>query len=221
MNHWNTILEIIFPLKCISCGEKGTDLCLKCISDSPPVEHESAKWIFSLFDYRHPPIKKAIKLMKYAGKKRIAYVLAEVMYGKILEELADLRLMENFREPILIPIPLSRNRIRERGYNQTKLMVEKLIELDGKYKNFEGELEILIKIKNTKNQAHIKNKKERLNNLVDSFSIKNSLKNIQKIKDRNIILIDDVVTTGATLTEAKKILKQNGAKKVIAFTVAH
>ena len=221
MSLCSTILEIVFPIKCVSCGKRGADLCVKCLSDSPPVERENKKWIFSIFDYRHPPIKKAIKLMKYGGKKRIAYVLAEVMYGRILEELADLQIMENFRKPILIPIPLSWKRRRGRGYNQAELIAEKLIELDTKHENFTLEKGILIKIKNTENQAHIEDRRERLNNIIGSFSIKNNEGNMQKIKNRNIILIDDVVTTGATLEEAKKVLRQAGVKKIIAFTIAH
>src|SRR3989344_8595481 len=120
MGFLNTILEVVFPAYCVSCGKSGLDFCVKCLAESPPAERESARWIFSLFDYRHPPIKKAIKLMKYRGKKRIAFVWAEVMYGKILEELSELYVMENFREPILIPIPLSSKRHRERGYNQSE-----------------------------------------------------------------------------------------------------
>ncbi|KKP65076.1 MAG: Phosphoribosyltransferase, partial [Candidatus Nomurabacteria bacterium GW2011_GWF2_35_12] len=71
--------------------------------------------------------------------------------------------------------------------------------------------------KETEHQVNIKDRRDRLKNLSDSFSVKNP----EIIKDKNIILIDDVLTTGATLTEAKKILKSFGAKKVIAFTVAH
>ena len=84
---------------------------------------------------------------------------------------------------------------------------------------------ILIKNKETEHQAHIKNRKERLKNLIGSFTIKsskqNAKENISIIKGRNIILIDDITTTGATLNEAKKILRQAGARKIIAFTVAH
>jgi len=57
--------------------------------------------------------------------------------------------------------------------------------------------------------------------LLGSFAIKNTEKNSNLIKKRNVILIDDIITTGATLAEAKKILKQAGARKIIAFTVAH
>ncbi|KKS56700.1 MAG: Competence protein F, partial [Candidatus Nomurabacteria bacterium GW2011_GWF1_42_40] len=79
------------------------------------------------------------------------------------------------------------------------------------------EKDILIKPKDTKHQAHIENRSERLKNIIGSFTVKNS----EIIKGRNIILIDDILTTGATLSEARKVLKRAGARKVIAFTVAH
>src|SRR3990167_4712176 len=115
MKFLNTILDIIFPAKCISCGMAGSDLCIKCLSDAPTAERESAKWIFALYDYRHPPIKKALWLFKYKGKRRLAAVFAEALHGRIMEELSELSIMENFREPLLVPIPLARGRRRERG----------------------------------------------------------------------------------------------------------
>ena len=219
MRFLNTILDIVFPIRCISCETIGADLCLKCLTESKPAERETAEWIFPLYDYRHPPIKKAVWLLKYRGKKKLAGILAEAMYGRILEELAELSIMENFRDPILIPIPLSPKRYRERGFNQAELIGKKLIELQNSSprKSFVLEKNILMKIKETKHQAQIKDRRERLKNLTGSLAIKNA----QLIKGRNIILIDDVTTTGATLNEAKKILKQSGARKVIAFTIAH
>ena len=145
--------------------------------------------------------------------------------------------MENFIEPVLIPIPLSPKRYRERGYNQAQLICEELIKINnlrhgvdvnnannayirhGVYMQLEKK--ILIKPKETEHQARIKNRNIRLKNLSGSFVIKNTAENIARIKRKNIILIDDIITTGATLSEARKVLKQNGARKVIAFTVAH
>lgn len=241
MHILDTILNVIFPVNCICCGKRGLDLCLGCLSDSPQAERESANWIFPLFDYRHPAIKKSIWLLKYKGKKKLANIFAEIMYVKIMEELSELSLMRNFREPILIPIPLSLKRYRERGYNQTELICKELIKIQKRNyltppsaplslsrRGARGEVSILnenltllnnvlIKTKETEHQVKIKDRRERLKNLSDSFSVKNP----EFIKNKNIILIDDVLTTGATLTEAKKILKQFGAKKVIAFTIAH
>lgn len=223
MGFLNTILDTIFPVNCLSCGKNGQNFCRGCLSYSPPAERESAKWIFPLFDYRHPPIKKAIWLLKYKGKKSVADVFAEVMYGHILEELADLKVMENFKEAILIPIPIERNRKKERGFNQAELICEKLAKLDlpaqaDGNRNFELRNDILIKIKDTGHQARIENRSVRLKNIVDSFALKDEKINL---KGQNIILVDDVTTTGATLSEAKKVLKTAGARKVIAFTIAH
>lgn len=219
MHILDTILNIVFPVNCVACEKKGFDLCLKCLSDSPLAERESANWIFPLFDYRHPAIKKSIWLLKYKGKKRLASIFAEILYDKIIEELSELSVLNNFSEPVLIPIPLSKKRLRERGYNQAELICKELIEINNLRHgvNWRLEKDILIKIKETEHQVNIKERRDRLKNLANSFSIKNP----EIIKGKNIILIDDVLTTGATLTEAKKILKQNGAKKVIAFTIAH
>lgn len=214
----DNILDFLFPARCVGCGASISYFCQKCLSDSPPAERESASWIFPMFDYRHPPIKKALWLLKYKNRKGVAGTFAKVLHGRILEELSDLNIMQNFRDPILIPIPLSKQRQKERGYNQAELLCKELVKLDNGV-NFKLESGILIKPKDTEHQARIKNRSMRLKNIIGSFAIKTGAENL--IAKRNIILIDDILTTGATLTEAKKILKQSGARKIIAFTVAH
>ena len=158
-------------------------------------------------------------MLKYKGKRKLATVFAEIIYGRILEELADLQVMQNFTDPLLIPVPLEKDRQKERGFNQAELICRELTKLDNNI-NFSLKTDILIKIKNTKHQAKVENRSERLRNIIGSFGI-NEKQTDTKLEGRNIILIDDVITTGATLTEAKKILKRAGARKVVAFTVAH
>jgi competence protein ComFC len=138
------------------------------------------------------------------------------MYGRILEEIGDLRVMENFIAPIFIPIPLSPKRRRERGFNQAELIARNLFLL-GKDDDFEIKDNILVKPKDTAHQAQLENRTKRLRNLSGTFQVRNP----ELILGKNIILIDDVTTTGATLTEARKILLEAGARKVIAFTFAH
>ena len=219
MKFLDTIFDIVFPANCISCKRRGSNLCIKCLSDSPLAERESANWIFPLFDYRHPPIKKSIWLLKYKNKRALANVFAEIIYDKIIEELSELSVMKNFYEPVLVPIPLSSKRYRERGYNQAELICRELVNIDNLRHGVDMKMEknILVKIKETEHQVKIKERGERLKNLSGSFSVKNE----KLIKGKNIILIDDVTTTGATLNEARKTLKNFGAKKIIAFTVAH
>ncbi len=178
--------------------------------------------------------------MKYKGRKTLAKTFAEIMHGRIMEELADLYILKNFRDPVLIPIPLSAKRRRERGYNQAELLCEEIIKIEkeiasevsrtvldteprkqGIWGKKSGGLEmlvnVLVKTKETEHQARIKNRSERLANLRGTFAVKNK----ELVKGRNVILIDDVVTTGGTLSEARKTLRLVGARQIIAFTIAH
>lgn len=223
MNFLDTILELVFPSRCLGCAQRGSLLCPACLSEFPTAERESAEWIFPLYDYRHPPVKKALWYLKYNGRKQLAHVLAEAMYEKIAEELAELYLLENFTSPLLIPIPLSPKRKRERGFNQSEILCREIISEHtlrssrAKSINLELGRDLLIKPKETEHQARIRERKARLRNIVGSFTAINE----SKLKGRNVILIDDILTTGATLTEAKKVLKRAGARKIIAFTIAH
>ncbi len=227
----NNILDIIFPVRCVSCNRNGAELCRECLIGCPTTEHESAKWIFPVYEYRHPPIRKTLWLLKYNNKKRVARIFAETLYESILQELSDLAVLENFTNPILIPIPLSHERYRERGYNQAELLCREIIKVShlrdsvdvnthfSHGLNMQLENNILIRSENKEHQAKIRDRRTRLKNIIGSFSINSAEEN--KIKNRNIILIDDITTTGATLSEAKKVLRKAGARKVIAFTVAH
>ena len=223
MHFLNTILDIVFPSKCVICGKNGVEICINCLSNVPSAERESAQWIFPIFDYRNPSIKKSIWFLKYKGRKSLANIFAKVIYGSILEELSELSILENFTNPILIPIPLSLKRSKERGFNQTEIICRELIKIDNIRDKIPLQFEnkILIKTKDTPHQALIKNRNERLKNLIGSFSVPDEKIAKEKIKNRNIILIDDITTTGATLNEARKILKSHGARKIIAFTIAH
>ncbi|MDQ3244774.1 MAG: hypothetical protein M3P22_00270 [bacterium] len=217
----NIILDFIFPVDCISCGKRGEYLCIVCLAQIQEAQRESLSWVFPLFDYRDPLIKKALHLLKYKHKKPIANIFGSVLYNRIIEELSELSLLENFTQPLLIPIPLAPKRKTERGFNQSLLICKYLMQIDktNRQNSFELRYDILIKPKDTTHQAHIHNRTERLKNLLGSFNI--NIKNQTLVKNRNIILIDDITTTGATLSEAKKTLKKYGAKKIIAFTIAH
>jgi len=211
-----TILDIVFPNYCSNCKKRGFDICESCLNQAQISEKEVEQYTYPLYDYRDIIIKKSIWNLKYKNKKNLAKIFAQILYPKILEELADLKAFENFKNPIIIPIPLSKKRLKERGYNQSLLIAQEIQKID-RNKSFILLKNVLLKKKETIHQAHIKNKKERLANLIGTFFVENQ----ELIKNRNIILIDDVVTTGATIKEAKKELKKNGARKVIAFTVAH
>ena len=166
----------------------------------------------SLFDYRNEVIKKAIWYLKYRNKKTIAAILARGLYDRLLPELDELQTFQNFGEPVLVAVPLSKKRLRERGYNQSALIAEELAQLTG-FKL----LNCVTKIKETPTQVSIKDRAKRLANLQGSFRVFNK----EKIKDKNILLIDDVTSTGATIEELRKTLLEAGAGKVLGLTIAH
>ena len=110
---------------------------------------------------------------------------------------------------------MHKNNMRERGYNQSELILKEILKID-KGNNFDVSFDALSKNKETPHQSKLKNKKDRLNNLKNCFFANEHL-----VKNRNIILIDDVITTGTTMNEATRTLKNAGAKKVIGFSLAH
>ncbi|MEO8637667.1 MAG: phosphoribosyltransferase family protein [Candidatus Taylorbacteria bacterium] len=174
------------------------------------------KDIHPLFEYRHPLVREAIWQIKYKGNRKITKLLSEILYEEIVAEIEDRALFENFKNPLLIPVPTSKKRLQKRGFNQMELLGGELKSLD-ENRTFEFSPGILIKIKDTLPQTLLKDRRLRLGNLVGCFAVTDA----QKIKNRNIILIDDVLTTGATLAEAKRALINAGARRVIAFTLAH
>jgi predicted amidophosphoribosyltransferase len=99
MRYLDTILELIFPSSCLACTRRGSDLCNACLASLPLAERECAEWIFPLFDYRHPSVKGAIFLFKYKGRKRLAKILGQALYERMLEEL------KTSREPCLSQFP--------------------------------------------------------------------------------------------------------------------
>jgi len=220
------LLDFLFPTHCVGCHTSGAYLCETCLSKAEVSLRETndpsrtggaeAGDVISLFNYRDKNIKKALWGLKYSNKVEVAKILAGVLYDRILEELADRKLFDNFVDPLLIPIPLSKKSLRKRGFNQVELIAREIVTLDNN-NSFTLDTNVLYKIKDTKNQMSIKDKQERLTNLRGAFDIKNK----EKIEQKNIILLDDIQTTGATLNEAKKVLKNAGARNIISFTIAH
>ena len=208
---WN----FIFPLSCVGCARHGSTLCTKCLSEISLANTSADKNIYPVFDYKHPVIKQALWELKFKNNKAVARPLAQALYDKMLEEMQELETFQGFTRPLLIPIPLSKKREKERGYNQSELLCKELSFIDSV--SFTFCKNVLYKPFDTKQQTKTRNRSERKNNLCGCFAVRHK----EKIKDRNIILIDDIMTTGATIAEARKVLKMSDAKKIVAFTVAH
>ncbi len=172
--------------------------------------------IFSIFYYKNTDVKKLVKLIKYKGDRRATSQASKVIYDYLLEDISEKMELYNFTRPIIIPIPATRHRMKEHGFNQCERIVRCIENID-KSSFFEFSYNNLVKIKENLSQAHTKNKLDRIKNIKNSFSVKFP----KRIYARNIILIDDVWTTGATIEEARRELFREGAREVVAYTIAH
>lgn len=213
---WRTFLDILFPLACLGCKRPGTALCLTCLQTVPPPEKILDETIYSLFSYRHPLIRRSIWMLKYKNRPGITESMGKVLYERMIMEYDDLLQFKNFRSPIVIPIPLSKKREHSRGYNQAALLSRAAL-LHDVEKLFSYSDNLVLRARDTKPQAHIKNRMRRLENIRGSFIVPSQ----GEVRGKNIILIDDVTTTGATVREVKSVLKKAGARHIVAFTIAH
>lgn len=203
----NKLLDLLFPLECLCCGKEGFDLCATCLENLKPAKKQNFPWIISLGNYHDEAMKNILWHIKKQPNRRAASVIAQAFSDMILNRPTDPSLW------IFIPIPINKTRFRERGYNQSELLAKPL----GKLFGFPVSIKTLIKIKRTKKQGTSKSKEERLQNIAGSFAVKNNT----HIVGKNVILVDDVATTGSTLSEARKTLLAAGAKRVMAWTVAN
>lgn len=167
-----------------------------------------------LFDYRDKLIKKLIWSLKYKGSKKVAKVFAEVLDEYLLEELSELHMFSSFENPLLIPIPLSEKRMRERGFNQSQRVAQELSE---RMPTLELCTDVLVRIKDTPSQTTLSGKNMRADSIKGAFAIQYP----KKIKGHDVILLDDVITTGSTMREARRTLLDVGARNVMCVALAH
>ncbi len=204
-------LDWIFPISCMICGLGKVGLCNNCAKKLPKPETNLPDWIFPLWSYKHKSIREMIVQLKTFPLTARLEPVGSLLYHHLCHTLEKRNLI--CIQPIIIPIPISPTRFRERGYNQSELIARSIIPY---MKKSILRTDILYKIRESKKQALL-HKTDRSDNAHDLFQVRNQL----VIKNRDIILIDDVVTTGATLSDARALLLQNGARNVYAVTIAH
>jgi competence protein ComFC len=173
---------------------------------------DADKDLICLYPYKNSLIKKSILDVKSHGNRAVAYILGQALHETLVEEIGERSPLENFVRPLLVPIPMTRESLRERGWNQCVILAEAFKRHD-RANEFDLLPEALAKIRATEDQVG-KGRKERFENLRDCF------KASPIVKDRNVVVLDDIRTTGATLMEAKKALLAEGARKVICVALA-
>ncbi len=209
------VLSLLFPDRCAGCTLSGTALCELCVRKLRTAERETARGIVAAFDYRDPIIRQVLWQLKYYRRSHLGPIVGTLLYETLIEEVSELRIFASGRPILVIPVPLSKKRRKERGYNQAEHIARGFCESGGA--NFELCTDAVVKIKDTAPQARIANRTKRLANIRGAYHVIHP----EKIRGRTIIVMDDITTTGGTITEIMNILKSSGARKAIGFAVAH
>lgn len=220
------LLDLLFPQNCLGCGKNGAIICKNCQESIPEAEDSansennlSSIPTIAVACYKNEILKNAIWLLKYKKIKIAAEPLSELISDRCIENLSEINIFYSIKDCLIIPIPISKIRLKERGFNQAELIASNLtkkLAINMPMINFSFEQNLLKKIRETSSQVLMKDRVKRLKNLKGSFRVETP----EKIKNKNIILIDDVSTTGATLHEATSVLKKAGARIVIPIVVA-
>lgn len=209
------ILDFIFPEVCGVCEDICKEgLCTKCRLELQKYKVEQNININNkyfdelLYLYRYEGlIRNMIIKCKFNEKPYIYRIFAREIINSI-------KLYENIKNcDIIIPVPIHKKRELERGYNQTDIIC-KIISNSLEKKLYSN---ILIKIQNNEPQSKL-NRVQRKKNVLGVYKVND--KYLKKILKKTILLVDDVYTTGATVNECSKILKQSGVKKVIVLVIA-
>ncbi len=221
------ILDLIFPKFCVICKKFGQYICQDCRRQVIPYKNKychicskpsfiglnhtncygELDGVFSFFEYKGN-IKKVIKSLKYSLVYSVWEEIFNLIPQTIVEDLRKIKKVNNIA--YLQKITLHDIRLKQRGFNQ----VQPLESYISKLLNYKS-IDILKRTKATLPQAQMKDKTERKINIKGAFTLKP-----ESIKDKVIILIDDVYTTGSTCKEAAKTFKEQGAYKVFAITLA-
>jgi ComF family protein len=203
--NFEKILHLLFPAGCVYCGrisdEKIHGLCPVC-HGSLPIYLKKTDNTWYIFEY-DKKVSRILKKAKYGGKPGSVKVLAGL--------LGDLLLSEGVKADLVTYVPMHKKELGERGYNQSGIAARKIARVLGV--SCSGRA--LVKLKQTKKQADL-SKKARSSNLAGAFSADRHI-----VQGKNILIIDDIITTGSTINECRNALMAAGAANVASAVIAH
>lgn len=227
------MIKLLYPARCPMCQEISEGICSKCAgkveyAESPycfrcgkPLEESEQEYCFDCTQHSHmfdqgrglflyqEPVKGSIHRIKYQNCREYLEYYACEMAKKLGADVL------RWHPEVLLPIPMHPGKVRQRGYNQAELLAEKL----GDYLDIPVNGNVLKKVRRTKEQKALTHQQRR-NNLKGAFEInRDYLDEYGNLPWRNVLLTDDVYTTGSTMDAAAKVLKEHGVQQVYFITI--
>jgi ComF family protein len=209
------LIEYLFPAHADDTWLDVVPVTVLARLARPPVVRSGISIIAPL-PYEQVLVRNAIHAVKYRGHVRAARLLGEVLAPVLAEELGEQYMRGVFEDPLVVPIPLHALREKERGYNQSTRIAQALLQCLPDTP-LVLRTNILTRTKHTQSQVRASSRAQRKANMAHVFSVHSRT----AVSDRYVILIDDVVTTGATLHAARAALLRAGARDVLCVAVAH
>lgn len=219
------LLALFFPSYCLTCSAslvKGEDwVCAVCCYDLPQTTcHQRADNMVALKLYGRVPVNYALGLYKFSKKGKVQALLHQIKYkhkplvarwfgrkyGRILEEA---QIGKSF--DLIVPVPLHTSKLRQRGYNQSDYFAQGLAEA----LNTPWSKQCLRRTRATPSQTR-KSQLERFENVTGAFDVTNAT----VIRNKHLLLVDDVITTGATIGACATALLAAGSRTVSVATIA-
>lgn len=206
MNAINKIMNIFFPSK-----EKYFDIA--SIPAAPKILN--VERAYSLIDYHSKKGKELIYYIKKYHDPILIKAIAGKIYEDIIEDLSEQQQFGYFEKPIILGVPSTKKRIASRGFDQIEYLSKTIAVLA---KGIYGK-NIIQKIKETPKQALIQQKDKRFKNIKNTFDIHPNKRQI--VRNQDIIIVDDLITTGATVLEISRILHKYKVRNIIVVSIAH
>ena len=207
------IAHLLYPWKCVFCESvlKDTDICHECEKKLPYTVGDSAMQKFPFIDkcvsplYYKDKVRASVHRYKFGGCSAYSRRYAALM-SDCVENNLDCRSID-----VISWIPLSKKRLHQRGYDQARLLAEEIAAKTGLPCR-----QLLQKVKNNSAQSLTRDAKQRRENVAGVYALDDGA----DVSGLRILLVDDVVTSGATMSEAARILRKAGAKSVFGVTLA-
>ncbi len=216
------LLDLVFPKLCLNCHrlleepiDKENLLCGRCFGSivvNRLIFPEPGFFLGSATLYKIEAARNLIHFLKYEDFPGVKHPIAKIIKA-YLRKSAFIDLFRNAK-PEIVPVPLYFLKSINRGFNQAEDIAEVLAGETG----WPTRNRLLRRIRNTRSQAKLEQKSERLENMAGAFILKSGLE--EYVVGKSFIVVDDVYTSGATMSEAIKVLKSGGAKSVAGFVFA-